>query len=29
MAVILAIGWQFASLNVIVDGRLPLTVKES
>lgn len=29
MSVILAIGWQFASLNVIVDGRLPMTVAES
>ena len=29
MAVILAIGWQFVSLNVIVDGRLPLTVTDS
>ena len=29
MAVILATGWQFVSLNVIVDGRLPLTVAES
>lgn len=29
MAVILAVGWQFASLNVIVDGRLPLTVSGS
>lgn len=29
MSVILAIGWQFASLNVIVDGRLPMTVAKS
>ena len=29
MAVILAIGWQFASLNVIVDGTLPVAVTES
>lgn len=29
MALILAIGWQFVSLNVIVDGRLPMTVTES
>ena len=28
MAVILAIGWQFASLNVIVDGRLPVAVTD-
>lgn len=29
MSVILGIGWQFASLNVIVDGRLPMTVAEA